>query len=160
MAFVVKRADGRFEIRESFVTPAGPRARTLTPFRVLTDEVLERARERARRPFDAAKIKQRAAELRAPQVEGSVSATTRKLVAQLRNGERPPPALVAALGRALPSAPSVIKPDSLDGALEWIDADAALRGRTLRELLRLASRLPQRPRGNLTFPRLSSNATS
>lgn len=159
MAFVVKRADGRFEIRESFVTPAGPRARTLAPFRVLTDEVIERARSLARRPFDAAKIKRRAAELRVPQAEGSVAVTTRKLVAHLRHGEQPPPALVAALTRALPSPPEVIRPDSLDGALEWIEADLALRGRTLRDLLQLASALPQRRRGDLVFPRLSTTPT-
>jgi hypothetical protein len=159
MAFVVKRSDGRFEIRESLVTPAGPRARTLAPFRVLTDEVIERARSRARRPFDAAKIRRRASELRAPQVQGSVSATTRRLVSDLRHGERPPPALVAALTRVLPPAPAVIAPDSLDGALEWIEADLALRGRTLRDLLELASLLPQRRRGELVFPRLSTAPT-
>jgi hypothetical protein len=53
MAYVVARRNGRFEVRESLHTPRGPRARTLTSFRVLTDEVLAQAARRAKRPFDA-----------------------------------------------------------------------------------------------------------
>jgi hypothetical protein len=52
MAFVVARPKGRFEIRESLHTAAGPRARSLAGFDVLTDEVLAKAARRARRPFD------------------------------------------------------------------------------------------------------------
>ena len=53
MAYVVTRPKGRFEIRESVHTPKGPRARSLANFARFTDEVLERARRRASRPFDA-----------------------------------------------------------------------------------------------------------
>jgi len=53
MAYVVARPKGRFEIRESIHTPAGPRARSLAGFDVLTDEVLAKAKRRAQRPFDA-----------------------------------------------------------------------------------------------------------
>lgn len=53
MAYVVRRRDGRFEIRESVHTPRGPRARTLANFRRLTEETLTAAAGRARRPFDA-----------------------------------------------------------------------------------------------------------
>ena len=42
MAFVVRRPKGRWEIRESFVGPSGPRARTLASFRVLSEDVIER----------------------------------------------------------------------------------------------------------------------
>jgi|HubBroStandDraft_2_1064218.scaffolds.fasta_scaffold02039_4 hypothetical protein len=52
MAYVVARPKGRFEIRESIHTPAGPRARSLAGFDVLTDEVLAKAARRAQRPFD------------------------------------------------------------------------------------------------------------
>jgi hypothetical protein len=52
MAYVVARPKGRFEIRESVHTPAGPRARSLAGFDVLTDEVLVKAARRAQRPFD------------------------------------------------------------------------------------------------------------
>jgi hypothetical protein len=52
MAYVVARPKGRFEIRESLHTPAGPRARSLAGFDVLTDAVLAKAARRAQRPFD------------------------------------------------------------------------------------------------------------
>jgi hypothetical protein len=53
MAYVVRRRNGRFEVRESLHTPNGPRARSLASFEVLTDEALARAAGRALRPFDA-----------------------------------------------------------------------------------------------------------
>jgi len=53
MAYVVPRKSGRFEIRESLYTPGGPRSRTLAGFRLLTDQVLDAAAQRAQRPFDA-----------------------------------------------------------------------------------------------------------
>ena len=52
MAYVVARPKGRFEIRESLHTAAGPRARSLAGFAVLTDDVLAKAAQRAQRPFD------------------------------------------------------------------------------------------------------------
>jgi hypothetical protein len=56
MAYVAKRRNGRFEIRESLQTPRGPRARTLAGFKILTDALLARAEQRATRPFDAAAV--------------------------------------------------------------------------------------------------------
>jgi hypothetical protein len=61
MAYVVARPRGRFEIRESLHTPKGPRARTLANFERLTEKVLDTARERARRPFDANTVRASAA---------------------------------------------------------------------------------------------------
>ncbi len=63
MAYVVTRPKGRFEIRESVHTDKGPRARSLANFSHLNDEVIERARQRASRPFDAHEV--RAAAVRA-----------------------------------------------------------------------------------------------
>jgi hypothetical protein len=56
MAYVVARPGGRFEIRESLHTPAGPRARSLAGFEVLSDEVLVKAARRAQRPFDVGAV--------------------------------------------------------------------------------------------------------
>lgn len=53
MAYVVARRGGRFEIRESFHTPKGPRSRTLVGFGVLGDDILAAAARRAQRPFDS-----------------------------------------------------------------------------------------------------------
>jgi len=156
MAFVVRRRDVRFEIRESLSTPAGPRARTLASFRVLTADVLAAAAGRARRPFDAAKIRARAAELGMPERSDTAAVTARHLLAQLRAGEQPPPAIVDELRRSLPHTRGAI-PDTLDGALEWVGVDDATRGRTLRDLLGLADHLPQRRRPPCSaFPRLST----
>jgi hypothetical protein len=52
MAYVVPRKGGRFEIRESLHTAGGPRSRTLAGFRVLTEQALDAASQRAQRPFD------------------------------------------------------------------------------------------------------------
>lgn len=57
MAYVVARPRGRFEIRESVHTPKGPRARSLANFAHLDDEVLDRARRRASRPFDTEAVR-------------------------------------------------------------------------------------------------------
>ena len=62
MAYVVARPKGRFEIRESVHTPKGPRARSLANFAHLDDEVLDRARRRASRPFDTEAVGRAAAE--------------------------------------------------------------------------------------------------
>jgi hypothetical protein len=61
MAYVVARPKGRFEIRESVHTPKGPRARSLANFAHFDDAVLERARRRASRPFDAEGVRAAAA---------------------------------------------------------------------------------------------------
>lgn len=61
MAYVVARPKGRFEIRESVHTPKGPRARSLANFAHFSDEVLDRARRRASRPFDAEAVRAAAA---------------------------------------------------------------------------------------------------
>jgi hypothetical protein len=156
MAFVVARRDGRFEIRESVMTAAGPRARTLASFRTLTGDVLDKARARARMPVDAVLVRERAAALGAPVRAGGAAATARRLLGELRRGERLPPALVAALRRELSDA-RADHPDTLDGALEWIGVDDSVRGRVARDLLVLASRLPQRERPpRSAFPRIAS----
>jgi len=159
MTYVVaRRGTTRYEIRESVSTAAGPRARTLATFRVLTAGVIAEAASRARRPFDAGKIRARAAALGVPQRSHEAAAGAAALIAQLRLGEPLPPALVTELRRALPrSRPEI--PDSLESAVEWIGADDATRGRTLRDLLDLAGHIPTRPRPPKSlFPRISSKS--
>jgi hypothetical protein len=70
MAYVVARPKGRFEIRESVHTPAGPRARSLAGFDVLTDEVLAKAARRAQRPFDLEAVLASGRRARAPRTVG------------------------------------------------------------------------------------------
>ncbi len=169
MAYIVARPDRhpgpstgtgrgtRYEIRESVSTPVGPRARTLVTFRTLTADVLAHAAGRARRSFDPDLLRARAAALGVPRREHAAAATASTLLAQLRAGETLPPALVAELRRVLPRRRA--EPlDSLAGAVEWIGVDDETRGRTLRDLLDVASRVPVRSRpAALSFPRLSSS---
>lgn len=74
MAYVIARRGGRFEVRESEHTAKGPRSRTLVCFRVLDDEVLARARARARRPFDAGAVLASARRAHAPGADGARAA--------------------------------------------------------------------------------------
>ncbi|MFI4992661.1 MAG: hypothetical protein ACHQCH_03455 [Solirubrobacterales bacterium] len=71
MAYVVARPKGRFEIRESLHTPAGPRARSLAGFGVLTGEVVAKAARRAQRPFDVEAVLASGRRAGAPAVTGA-----------------------------------------------------------------------------------------
>jgi hypothetical protein len=136
MAFVVARPKGRFEIRESLHTAAGPRARSLAGFDVLTDEVLAKAARRARRPFD---------------VE-AVLASARRAGASVvgaggREGERSRRRFVEASRRMARTLEGPLATGSTDPGAALIDllgfADAVTRSR------------PARPFAPLEFPVLA-----
>jgi hypothetical protein len=76
MAYVVARPRGRFEIRESIHTPAGPRARSLAGFNVLADDVLAKAARRAQRPFDPEAVLASARRAGAPSTAGAAGAAS------------------------------------------------------------------------------------
>jgi hypothetical protein len=162
MATITSRRDGRFEVRESVRTAAGPRSRTLVTFRRLTDEVLDVAARRASRPFDRGAIVRRAEALGVPDARHRPAALARELVAELHRGGPLPEAWVATLRAALPARRgrhAAAMPDSIAPAVEWLGVDDAERGQTLRELLRLTDRVPVvRDPGPLRFPRLDSRA--
>jgi hypothetical protein len=156
MAYVIARKDGRFEIRESHTTPRGPRSRTLATFGVLTDAVLEHAWGRARSHFDKRAIRQRAVELGAHTTTGSIAVDARRLITALRNGEQLPPDLAELLRRELP--PPAELHNTMSDAPDWIGASDEQRGRTLVDLLDLATRVPRRRRPEeLTFPVIRSS---
>lgn len=160
MAFVTRRADGRFEIRESRATPRGPRARTLVTFRAIDDSVLDRAESRAHGRFQRDALRRRAIELGAPEGGSVAQSAGRRLLTELGRGRRPSPAMARLLTRGLGSADRDEQggADSLAGALGWIDATPDSRGRALRDLLLLADRLPTRSRGRRPrFPRIASS---
>ncbi|MHB8329816.1 MAG: hypothetical protein ACYDD6_09370, partial [Acidimicrobiales bacterium] len=79
MAYIVAKR-GRFEVRESLHTAKGPRSRTLTTFHVFDDQVLDRARDRARRPFDAATLRRAARKAGAPVAESNADSSARVLL--------------------------------------------------------------------------------
>jgi hypothetical protein len=162
MATVTARRDGRFELRESVRTPAGPRSRTLATFRVLTDDVIDRAAQRATGPIDRGAIRARARRLGVPDERERQARLARELIAQLRRGERSHGAWPRVLSDELRArrARREHVPDSIPPLVEWLGVDERERGKALRDLLRLTDRIPStRPPGPLTFPRLDSTAS-
>ena len=153
MAFVTAGRSGSFEVRESRVTPAGPRSRTLATFRELDDatiaKVIARA-EKAPSPEELIGAALRAgASISAPPADQAA----RTLLRSIARGEGPDPKLRRLLVDAL----------SGDGnqAAEWLGTSLAERGDALRDLLSLADALPLRSRpGEICFPRIDSTRGS
>jgi hypothetical protein len=159
MATIIKRPDGRIEIRESAWTPQGPRSRTLAIARALTDELLDHAAERATRPLDRERLIDRARALgihhsRTTQPDAVPALVERARAAALW------PTHARALRTLLRGSDDVPLPDHLEAMTEWMGADAEARGRALVDLLKLTEAVMQhRPESRrvfepLTFPSL------
>lgn len=144
MAYVVARRGRRFEIRESFHTPKGPRARTLVGFDVLRDDVLAAAERRAQRPFDAQTVigsARRAGARVQIATSGADRARDRFLV-----GSK---SMASTLGQSIPSSARVDAGTALGELLGFADMVAAAQ--------------PSRPFEPLVFPalaRLAEHGTS
>lgn len=145
MAYVVQRRRGGFEVRESSLTRKGPRSRTLAGFKVLTDDVIARVRSRSSHPPEADALRAAAVRAGAAVAPPSADRAALALLAELASGGDIAPGLRRALVARLQGA------DDSD-ALRWATATDEERGRTLRDLLLLADRLPRRRRGPLRFP--------
>jgi len=162
MAYLAKRAGGRLDIREAVATARGPRSRTLATFRgPLTPEILERAERRATRPFVRERLLERAAVLGVPITERREERAARELLGLLRRGASVDPVFKTLLKRALDASPAAAVPAPLAEVAEWIGVDAARRGETLRDLVRLSDRIVRsrprlRERPHVPFPRFSS----
>ncbi len=156
MAFVTAKPGGRFEIRETEHTPSGPRSRTLATFRVLNDEVLARARSRARGAFDEHKVRNGARKLGAALEDERVDQLVRELLNLVSHGRLPSPGLRRLLVDALVESglPAV---DNLGDLSLWVGATDEERARALEDLLTLTDAIPVSRRSTtLSFPRLSS----
>jgi hypothetical protein len=153
MTFITTGRNGSFEVRESSLTPAGPRSRTLATFRELDpatiDKVIARA-EKAPAPEELIKAALRAgAPISAPPVDRAA----RTLLRSIARGEQPDPKLRHLLVTALSG-------DSSQAA-EWLGTSLAERGDALRDLLSVADALPLRPRpGKIRFPRIDTTPGS
>jgi hypothetical protein len=156
MAHVVARPPGRWELRESRSTPAGPRSRTLATFRTLTPAVIEHAQARATKPFDPAEVRKAAVRAGAPVTARPVDRAAGDLLAELATGRQPRAALRRLLADSLGEATRAPS-DAARAAAAWIGATPRQRGDALRDLLLLVDRLPQR-RGpeRPRFPRIAS----
>jgi hypothetical protein len=164
MAYVVAKKSGRFEARESMHTPKGPRSRTLISFEELTDEAIEKARQRATKPLAAEDLKKAARRVGAPVARKPVDAAARDLIAELARGRSLDPTLSRILLALLEKGhregvdPSPANEAARDVA-EWMAATPAERGKALVDLLLLADALPSGGRRGkpLEFPRLDSS---
>ncbi len=166
MAYLVKRAGDRVEIRESRSTPKGPRSHQLASFvGAMTPAVLARAAARAARRFDAAALQRRARVMGIPVDERAPEDEARALLKRLRRGDPIDPVIAGLLVRALDQVVTAPIPEPLAEVSEWIGASPAARGAALRDLLDTfgriaASRPPRRTRPREPFPHFSSEETA
>jgi hypothetical protein len=159
MATIIKRPDGRIEIRESAWTPEGPRSRTLAISKRFTDELLNHAAQRATGPIDRDRLVERARTLgihhsRTTQPDAVPALVERARTAALW------PTHARAIRTLLRETDDVPLPDHLEAMTEWMGADDETRGRALVDLLKLTEAVMQhrpesrRVRERLTFPSL------
>lgn len=159
MAFIVPSKGGRFEIRESQSTPAGPRSRTLASFRELNDEVIDTARSRAEKSLSREQLVEAARRAGAPVARSAADQAARELIAALGRGDQPEPKLRRLLTAKLSDDPVEVTTPSEPGkaVAEWMASTPAERGKALVDLLLLADALPHGGRRGkpLGFPRLA-----
>lgn len=164
MAYVVETKRG-YEIRESRSTPKGPRSRTLATFKELSDEVIEKARDRAAKAPDPKELREAAIRVGAPLAEEPVDRAARETLRLVALGAAIDPMLrrllLDALGGVERQASDTGSPaavsDAARAASQWIGASLERRGAALVDLLGLADALPFESRSEeIDFPRLSS----
>ncbi len=166
MAFVVSAKKGRFEVRESQSTPKGPRSHTLVSFRELTDEVIQKAREKATKPPSAEELRRSARRAGAPVARPPIEQAARELIAELARGNRLDPALRQILSELLDkgyreTGEASPANEAARSVAIWMAATPEERGRALVDLLLLADALPSGGRRGkpLRFPRLDSTGS-
>jgi hypothetical protein len=149
MAYVVATKNGTFEARESFITPAGPRSRTLATFRELDRATIEKALARATKPTSATELRDTALRAGAAVASAPVDEAGKSLLRSLARGERLEPRLRRLLLDALAG--------ESHSAAQWLGTSSSERGEALEQLLLLADAVPIRRRAaEIGFPRLDS----
>lgn len=152
MAFIVRRPEGRWEIRESYSTQMGPRSRTLATFKVISPRIIELARSKARTRFDPAALLSAARRAGAPTELSPDDALAKKLLSRLARGAQVRPGLRRLLLDLL-GGPDT---SAVDVSLaHWIGTSDRERAKALTDLLGLADRLPKPRKSSLGFPGLS-----
>ncbi len=154
MAYVVRRANGSWELRESLTTPRGPRSHTLTSFRRFRPGVVARAVRAAKRPITPDEVY--ATLEHAGAVSSGADEAARALLAEAGAGRLPSPGLRRLVLGALGDPNEHDLPGQ--GAGEWLTATEADRGETIRDLMRSTDRLPLPPPQPLAFPPLTRAA--
>jgi hypothetical protein len=149
MAFVTTARNGVFEIRESRLTPDGPRSRTLATFRELDAATIEKAIARAEKALDRDELIQAALRAGATLSVRPVDEAAQTLLRSMARGEEPSPKLRFLLLRAFAGEAT--------SAEEWLGTSSAERGDGLKDLLLLVDAVPVKARPKrIGFPRLDS----
>jgi hypothetical protein len=149
--FVVGRPGNRWELRESTLTPSGPRSRTLATFRELDDQAIRHATAR-RADIEPRALKTLCRRAGAPVASPRPDSAAAQLLAALAHDEHPRHSIRRVLAAELGATKSPAT-DSERAAARWLTATPAERGQTLRDLLLLADRLPTRKHKQLAYPR-------
>lgn len=159
MAYVVAKAGGTFEIRESRATARGPRSRTLASFRELTPAVIEKAAARALEPLDPAELRRAAHRKGAPVASPPSDLGAAELLRELEAG-RPPRAPLASLLQEALSGIARRANSNAAAAAAWIGATPQRRGEALHDLLLLVDSLPDRSRQRASKRRTDAPRTT
>ena len=149
MAFVTTARNGAFEVRESRLTPNGPRSRTLATFRELDATTIEKVIARAEGQPTREELVQAALRAGATVSAPPVDQAARSLLRSIARGEEPNPKLHHLLVDALAGETS--------SAEEWLGTSLTERGEALTDVLLLADAVPIRARPKtIGFPALDS----
>lgn len=136
MAFATETRPGRWELRESVKTPAGPRARTLASFAELDAEHIHLIVERSKTGVSAGDAVQAARRAGAPVALAPADAAAIALLRTIGDGRQISPGLKRLLVDALGDGP--MRPATQE-ALEYIGLSAKQRGAQLVDLLLLTN---------------------
>jgi hypothetical protein len=153
MTFVATGRNGAFEVRESRLTPEGPRSRTLATFRDLDAATIDKVIARAAKPPSREELVQAALRAGAPVSAPPVDEAARVVLRSIARGERPNPKLRRLLLNALSGEGT--------SAEEWLETSLTERGDGLKDVLLLVDAVPIRARSKtIGFPRLDSSRGS
>lgn len=155
MAYFVSRDEGMWELRESNMTSAGPRSRTLATFKMLSPEIIKHARSRATKELNPDELCKAAIRAGVPVALSPPDKAASDLLGEIRVGRQPSPVLKRLLVEALSGKDAGIS-DSVRAASIWIGATPDKRAETLNDLLLLADKLPSIKRKKQPFPRITS----
>ncbi len=154
MAYVVPRPKGRWELRRSMATAAGPRSETLLSFGELTEEGIAQAVAHSGGRLSADQVREAALRAGAPVALPSSLRPAAELLGELARGASLPSSWRRALLEALAGDGPT---DAAEAIGRWAGASAEQRGAALRDLLLLADAIPPRAsRQELAFPGFST----
>lgn len=150
MTYLKQNRPGRWEIRESRVTPAGPRSRTLATFASLDHSHLVLAKSRAENEFDESAIIEAARRVGAPVESAPADSAAAALLRALGDGHSLAPGLRQLLQDALATGK---QSPATEEALGHVGKSAEQRGAELVDLMLLGDAIPSRAKpSKLTFP--------